>query len=66
MSQFGDDEPEGSYAIFFAEGEMLAKQRQFQKAVESHTKVLTLYLIQTILVSLFCELLVLFQNNYRP
>ncbi len=39
MSQFGDEEPEGSYSIFFAEGEMLAKQRQFQKAIESHTKV---------------------------
>lgn len=33
------DEPEGTYAIFFAEGEALAKQGQYTKAVDSYTKV---------------------------
>ncbi len=39
MSQFGDEELEGSFSIFFAEGEMLAKQGQYLKAIESFTKV---------------------------
>ncbi len=39
MSQFGDEEPEGSFSIFYAEGEMLAKQGQYKKAIESFTKV---------------------------
>ena len=39
MSQFGDEEPEGTFSIFFAEGEVLAKQGQYQKAIESFTKV---------------------------
>ncbi len=39
MSLFGDEEPEGSFSIFYAEGEMLAKQGQYKKAIESFTKV---------------------------
>ena len=38
MSEYGD-EPEGTFSIFFAEGEALAKQRQYKKAIESFTKV---------------------------
>lgn len=39
MSDLGDDEEQaGSYSIFFAEGETLAKQKQFSKAIESFTK----------------------------
>ena len=38
MSEFGD-EPEGTFSIFFAEGEALAKQGQYKKAIESFTKV---------------------------
>lgn len=40
MSDFGDDEQEGTFSIFFAEGEVLAKQEQYKKAIESFTKVL--------------------------
>ena len=43
MSDIGDDEQVGSYAIFFAEGETLAKQRQFTKAIESFTKVSVIF-----------------------
>ena len=39
MSDIGDDEPSGSYSIYFAEGDTLAKQKQFTKAVESFSKV---------------------------
>lgn len=39
MSAFGDDEQEGTFPIFFAEGEVLAKQGQYKKAIESFTKV---------------------------
>ena len=42
MSQFGDEEQEGTFSIFFAEGEALAKQGQYQKAIESFTKVVCL------------------------
>ncbi len=35
-----EDEPEGTFSIFFAEGETLAKQDQYPKALESFTKVL--------------------------
>lgn len=38
MSDLGDEEQTGSYSIYFAEGEALAKQKQFQKAIESFTK----------------------------
>lgn len=38
MSDQGDDEQTGSYSIYFAEGETLAKQKQFTKAIESFTK----------------------------
>ena len=39
MSDLGDDEGQsGSYSIYFAEGEALAKQQQFKKAIESFTK----------------------------
>ena len=39
MSDLGEDEEKtGSYSIYFAEGEALAKQKQFQKAIESFTK----------------------------
>ena len=38
MSEYGD-EPEGTFSIYYAEGEALAKQRQFKKAIESFTKV---------------------------
>lgn len=34
------DEPEGCFAIYFAEGEILAKQGQYTKAIDSYTKVL--------------------------
>jgi tetratricopeptide (TPR) repeat protein len=41
MSDLGEDEEQtGSYSIYFAEGEALAKQKQFQKAIESFTKAL--------------------------
>lgn len=43
MSEFGD-EPEGTFSIFFAEGEALAKQRQYKKAIESFTKVRGTYI----------------------
>ncbi len=46
MSQFGDDELEGSFSIFFAEGEMLAKQGQYLKAIESFTKVSSMHELQ--------------------
>ena len=39
---YGEEEgeqPVGSYAIFFAEGESLAKQGQYLKAIDSFTKV---------------------------
>ena len=40
MSELGEGEEQvGSYAIYFAEGETLAKQKEFKKAVESFTKV---------------------------
>lgn len=35
----GGDEPVGTFAIHFAEGDSLAKQRQFIKAIESYTRV---------------------------
>ena len=39
MSLLGEDEEQtGSYSIYFAEGEALAKQQQFAKAIESFTK----------------------------
>ena len=38
MSEF-DDEQSGTFSIFFAEGDMLAKQGQYKKAIESFTKV---------------------------
>ena len=38
MSEFGDEQG-GTFSIFFAEGEMLAKQGQYRKAIESFTKV---------------------------
>lgn len=40
MANFGDDEPEGTFSIFFAEGELLAKQGLYWKAIECFTKVL--------------------------
>ena len=41
-----DSKPEaGSFAIFFAEGESLAKQGEFNKAIESFTKVKLQYKI---------------------
>ena len=41
MSELGEGEEQvGSYAIYFAEGETLAKQKEFKKAVESFTKAL--------------------------
>ena len=43
MSDLGEDEQTGSYSIYFAEGETLAKQKQFIKAIESFTKVCYLY-----------------------
>lgn len=39
MSDFGDEEQGGTFSIFFAEGEVLAKQEQYKKAIESFTKV---------------------------
>ena len=40
MSEFGEGEEQGgTFSIFFAEGEALAKQRQYRKAIESFTKV---------------------------
>jgi hypothetical protein len=33
------DEPVGNYAIYFAEGEILAKQGQYAKAIDSYSKV---------------------------
>ena len=40
MSELGEGEEQvGSYAIYFAEGETLAKQKEFKKAAESFTKV---------------------------
>ena len=33
------DEQVGNFSIFFAEGEALAKQEQYRKAIESFTKV---------------------------
>ena len=39
MSELGDEDQIGSYSIYFAEGETLAKQRQFLKAIESFSKV---------------------------
>ena len=41
MSELG--EQEGTFSIFFAEGDALAKQGQYKKAIESFTKVLTRY-----------------------
>lgn len=41
MSDLGDEEQTGSYSIYFAEGETLAKQKQFTKAIESFTKVIS-------------------------
>lgn len=38
MSDVGD-EPVGTFAIHFAEGECLAKQGQYIKAIESYTTV---------------------------
>ena len=41
----GGDEPVGTFAIHFAEGDMLFKQCQYAKAIDSYTKVcVTLYL----------------------
>lgn len=37
MSENG--EPEGTFSIFFAEGEVLAKQEQYGKAIDSFSKV---------------------------
>ena len=34
-----EEQPVGSYAIYFAEGESLAKQGEYKKAIESFTKV---------------------------
>ena len=46
---YGEGEDEegqvGSYAIYFAEGESLAKQGEYKKAIESFTKVKFLYII---------------------
>jgi hypothetical protein len=40
MDAFDEGEEQiGSYSIFFAEGEALAKQGQYKKAIESFTKV---------------------------
>lgn len=39
MSDVGD-EPEGTFAIYFAEGDVLANQEQYTKAIDSYTKVL--------------------------
>lgn len=39
---YGEEEAEqlaGSYAIFFAEGDNLAKQGEYRKAIDSFTKV---------------------------
>lgn len=38
MSELGDEDATGSYSIYFAEGDALAKQKQFQKAIETLTK----------------------------
>ena len=43
MYEEDGDIPVGSYAIFFAEGESLAKQKEYKKAIESFTKVTKLY-----------------------
>lgn len=40
MEDFEEGEERvGSFSIFFAEGEALAKQEQYRKAIESFTKV---------------------------
>ncbi len=40
MEDFEEGEEKvGSFSIFFAEGEALAKQGQYRKAIESFTKV---------------------------
>ncbi len=40
MEDFDEGEEQlGSFSIFFAEGEALAKQGQYRKAIESFTKV---------------------------
>ena len=42
MDEFDEGEEQiGSYSIFFAEGESLAKQGQYKKAIESFTKVIS-------------------------
>lgn len=38
MSEAGEEQV-GSYAIYFAEGDALAKQGEYVKAIESFTKV---------------------------
>lgn len=48
---YGEEEgeqPVGSYAIFFAEGESLAKQGQHLKAIDSFTKVCNHYIAQVV------------------
>lgn len=40
MSELGDEDATGSYSIYFAEGDALAKQKQFQKAIETLTKAM--------------------------
>lgn len=48
---YGEEEgeqPIGSYAIFFAEGESLAKQGQYLKAIDSFTKVWKHFIIQIV------------------
>ena len=39
MYEEENKEEPGTFAIFFAEGETLAKQGEYQKAIESFTKV---------------------------
>ena len=45
MSEDGDEHG-GSYAIFFAEGEVLFKQGQYEKAIECFSKVSFYYFIE--------------------
>ena len=53
MYEEDGDVPVGSYAIFFAEGESLAKQKEYKKAIESFTKVAQLHFNIALLVSGF-------------
>ncbi len=38
MSDAGD-EPEGTFSSYFAEGDILANQGQYYKAIDAYTKV---------------------------